>query len=79
MINGQKTFITNGIQSDLVLVVCKTDPKAVPKHKGISLIVVERGSPGFSRGRKLDKIGLHSQDTAEIFRFPPSMQAPMKS
>lgn len=66
LLNGQKTFITNGIQSDLVLVACKTDPKAVPAHKGISLILVERGTPGFSRGRKLDKIGLHSQDTAEL-------------
>ncbi|MFC4767827.1 acyl-CoA dehydrogenase family protein [Effusibacillus consociatus] len=66
VLNGQKTFITNGIQSDLVLVACKTDPKAVPAHKGISLILVERDTPGFSRGRKLDKIGLHSQDTAEL-------------
>lgn len=66
VLNGQKTFITNGIQSDLVLVVVKTDPNAVPKHKGISLIWVERDTPGFSRGRKLNKIGLHSQDTAEL-------------
>ena len=66
ILNGQKTFITNGIQADLVLVVCKTNPKAVPAHKGISLIVVERNTPGFSRGRKLEKIGLHSQDTAEL-------------
>lgn len=66
ILNGQKTFITNGIQCDLVLVACKTDPKAVPAHQGISLIVVERDTPGFSRGRKLDKIGLHSQDTAEL-------------
>lgn len=66
ILNGQKTFITNGIQADLILVVCKTDPKAVPAHKGLSLIFVERDTPGFSRGRKLDKIGLHSQDTAEL-------------
>lgn len=66
VINGQKTFITNGIQSDLVVVVCKTDPAAVPKHKGISLLVVERDAPGFSRGRKLNKVGLHCQDTAEL-------------
>lgn len=66
VLNGQKTFITNGIQSDLVLVACKTDPKAVPAHKGISLLLVERDTQGFSRGRKLDKIGLHSQDTAEL-------------
>jgi acyl-CoA dehydrogenase len=66
ILNGQKTFITNGIQSDLVLVACKTDPNAVPKHKGVSLLVVERDTPGFSRGRKLNKVGLHSQDTAEL-------------
>jgi acyl-CoA dehydrogenase len=66
ILNGQKTFITNGIQADLVLVACKTDPKAVPPHKGISLILVERDTSGFSRGRKLNKIGLHSQDTAEL-------------
>jgi acyl-CoA dehydrogenase len=66
IVNGQKTFITNGIQSDLVVVACKTDPEAVPKHKGVSLLVIERDSPGFSRGRKLNKVGLHSQDTAEL-------------
>ncbi|WP_019244475.1 MULTISPECIES: acyl-CoA dehydrogenase family protein [Bacillus] len=66
IVNGQKTFITNGIHSDLVIVACKTNPKAVPKHKGISLLVIERDHPGFSRGRKLDKIGLHCQDTAEL-------------
>ncbi|WP_462408705.1 acyl-CoA dehydrogenase family protein [Neobacillus sp. Marseille-QA0830] len=66
IVNGQKTFITNGIQSDLVVVVVKTDPQAVPKHKGISLLVIERDTPGFSRGRKLNKVGLHCQDTAEL-------------
>ncbi|NHM31968.1 acyl-CoA dehydrogenase family protein [Neobacillus terrae] len=66
VLNGQKTFITNGIQSDLVVVACKTDPNANPKHKGVSLIVVERDAPGFSRGRKLNKVGLHCQDTAEL-------------
>ncbi|WP_019152597.1 acyl-CoA dehydrogenase family protein [Robertmurraya massiliosenegalensis] len=66
ILNGQKTFITNGIQADLILVACKTEPRAVPKHKGVSLLVVERDMPGFSRGRKLNKIGLHSQDTAEL-------------
>lgn len=66
IVNGQKTFITNGIQADLILVACKTDPKAVPKHKGVSLLVIERDSPGFSRGRKLNKVGLHCQDTAEL-------------
>ena len=66
ILNGQKTFITNGIQSDLILVACKTDPQAIPKHKGVSLLVVERASPGFTRGRKLNKVGLHCQDTAEL-------------
>ncbi|RFU62983.1 acyl-CoA dehydrogenase family protein [Peribacillus glennii] len=66
ILKGQKTFITNGIQSDLIIVACKTDPNAVPKHKGVSLIAVERDTPGFSRGRKLDKVGLHCQDTAEL-------------
>lgn len=64
LLNGQKTFITNGILSDLVIVVAKTDPTL--GHKGISLLVVERGMPGFSRGRKLEKIGLKAQDTAEL-------------
>lgn len=66
VVNGQKTFITNGIQSDLIIVACKTDTKVVPKHKGVSLLVVERDTPGFSRGRKLNKVGLHCQDTAEL-------------
>ncbi|ANX14329.1 acyl-CoA dehydrogenase [Fictibacillus arsenicus] len=66
IINGQKTFITNGIHADLVIVACKTDLHAKPKHKGVSLFVVERDTPGFTRGRKLDKVGLHCQDTAEL-------------
>ncbi|MGG3562311.1 acyl-CoA dehydrogenase family protein [Neobacillus rhizosphaerae] len=66
IVNGQKTFITNGIQSDLVVVAVKTDLQAVPKHKGVSLLVIERDTPGFSRGRKLNKVGLHCQDTAEL-------------
>lgn len=66
IVNGAKTFITNGIHSDLVIVACKTDPNAQPKHKGISLIAIERDTPGFSRGRKLEKVGLHCQDTAEL-------------
>jgi acyl-CoA dehydrogenase len=66
IVNGQKTFITNGIQSDLVVVAVKTDTQAVPKHKGVSLLVIERDTPGFSRGRKLNKVGLHCQDTAEL-------------
>jgi alkylation response protein AidB-like acyl-CoA dehydrogenase len=65
VLNGSKTFITNGINADLVVVAAKTDPSQ--RHKGLSLLVVERGMPGFERGRKLDKIGLHSQDTAELF------------
>jgi long-chain-acyl-CoA dehydrogenase len=65
LLNGQKTFITNGINADLVIVVAKTDPSAA--HRGISLVVVERGMAGFERGRNLDKIGLHAQDTAELF------------
>jgi len=66
IVNGQKTFITNGIQSDLIVVAVKTDTQAVPKHKGVSLLVIERDTQGFSRGRKLNKVGLHSQDTAEL-------------
>ena len=65
VVNGAKTFITNGINADLVIVAVKTDP--TQKHRGISLLVVERGMDGFERGRNLDKIGLHSQDTAELF------------
>ncbi|MCL6518087.1 acyl-CoA dehydrogenase family protein [Alicyclobacillus sp.] len=67
VINGQKTFITNGIQADLVVVACKTDPAATPPHRGISLLVVEGGTPGFVRGRQLEKVGQHGQDTAELF------------
>ena len=65
VLNGQKTFISNGILADLVIVVCRTDPEA--GHQGISLLVVERGMEGFERGRNLDKIGQHAQDTAELF------------
>ncbi|HEX2895410.1 MAG TPA: acyl-CoA dehydrogenase family protein [Marmoricola sp.] len=64
VLNGSKTFISNGINADLVIVVARTDPDA--GHKGISLLVVERGMEGFERGRNLDKIGLHAQDTAEL-------------
>ena len=64
-LNGQKTFITNGILSDLVIVVAKTDPQA--GHKGFTLLIVERGMAGFERGRNLEKIGLKAQDTAELF------------
>ena len=65
ILNGAKTFITNGIHADLVIVVARTDPDA--GARGISLLVVERDMPGFTRGRKLDKIGMHAQDTAELF------------
>lgn len=65
VLNGQKTFISNGILADVVIVVAKTDPEA--GAQGISLLVVERGMPGFERGRNLDKIGLKAQDTAELF------------
>jgi alkylation response protein AidB-like acyl-CoA dehydrogenase len=65
VINGAKTFVTNGIQSDLVIVAARTAPG--PASRRISLIVVERGTRGFSRGRKLDKMGLAAQDTAELF------------
>jgi acyl-CoA dehydrogenase len=64
LLNGSKTFISNGINADLVIVVARTDPEA--GHQGISLLVVERGMEGFERGRNLDKIGLHAQDTAEL-------------
>lgn len=65
LLNGQKTFISNGILSDLVIVVARTNPAA--GHKGISLLVVERDMVGFDRGRNLEKIGQHAQDTAELF------------
>ena len=65
VVNGSKTFITNGINSDLVIVVAKTDPTA--RHSGMTLLVAERGMEGFDRGRNLEKIGNHSQDTAELF------------
>jgi alkylation response protein AidB-like acyl-CoA dehydrogenase len=65
ILNGQKTFISNGILADLVIVVARTDPEA--GHQGISLIAVERGMKGFERGRNLEKVGLHAQDTAELF------------
>ena len=64
ILNGSKTFITNGINSDLVIVVCRTNPEA--GRDGLSLLIVERGMDGFERGRNLDKIGQHSADTAEL-------------
>jgi alkylation response protein AidB-like acyl-CoA dehydrogenase len=65
VVNGSKTFITNGINADLVITAVKTDPSL--RHRGISLLVLERGMAGFERGRNLDKIGMHAQDTAELF------------
>lgn len=64
VLNGSKTFITSGILADLVIVFAKTDADA--GSRGFSLFVVEDGTPGFTRGRKLDKVGLHAQDTAEL-------------
>ena len=65
LLNGSKTFITNGWHADLVIVVAKTDPAL--GAKGTSLLLVERGMPGFSRGEPLKKLGLKAQDTAELF------------
>ncbi|HEY2489270.1 MAG TPA: acyl-CoA dehydrogenase family protein [Streptosporangiaceae bacterium] len=65
ILNGQKTFISNGQLCDLVIVVARTDPEA--GYRGISLFVVERGMDGFERGRNLDKVGMHAQDTSELF------------
>jgi acyl-CoA dehydrogenase len=66
VINGQKTFISNGINCDLVIVAVKTDTKVRPQTKGVSLICVEDGTPGFEKGRILHKMGMHGQDTAEL-------------
>jgi alkylation response protein AidB-like acyl-CoA dehydrogenase len=64
LVNGSKTFITNGINADLVVTAVKTDPSE--RHRGISLLVLERGMEGFDRGRNLEKVGQHGQDTAEL-------------
>ncbi|MDQ2622395.1 MAG: acyl-CoA dehydrogenase family protein [Actinomycetota bacterium] len=65
VVDGSKTFITNGINADLIITAVKTDPKE--KHRGMSLMILERGMEGLERGRNLEKIGMHSQDTAELF------------
>ena len=65
LMDGAKTFITNGINADLVITAAKTDPSL--RHRGLSIFVVERDTPGFERGRNLEKVGMHSQDTAELF------------
>jgi alkylation response protein AidB-like acyl-CoA dehydrogenase len=64
VVDGSKTFITNGINADLIITAVKTDP--TERHRGISLLVIERGTEGFERGRNLEKIGQHAQDTAEL-------------
>jgi acyl-CoA dehydrogenase len=66
VINGQKTFISNGVLCDLCIVAAKTDPRPENAHKGISLFVIEADTPGFNKGKKLAKMGLASQDTSEI-------------
>jgi len=66
-LNGQKTFITNGVLNDLVIVVARTDNDEDLGHQGISLLLVERGTKGYETGRELEKIGMHAQDTAELF------------
>jgi acyl-CoA dehydrogenase len=65
VINGQKIFISNGQLADFVIVACKTDPEA--RGRGISQIIVERDAPGFERGKNLEKVGYHAQDTSELF------------
>jgi alkylation response protein AidB-like acyl-CoA dehydrogenase len=64
VVDGSKTFITNGINADVIITAVKTDPSQ--RHRGISLLVIERGMDGFERGRNLEKIGQHAQDTAEL-------------
>jgi len=66
VINGQKTFISNGINSDVVIVAAK-DPAVDNPHQAVNLYVVEAGTPGFEKGKNIKKVGLHSQDTAELF------------
>jgi alkylation response protein AidB-like acyl-CoA dehydrogenase len=65
VVNGSKTFISNGINADLVITAVKTGPGK--GHRGLTLLVVERGMAGFERGRNLDKVGMHAQDTSELF------------
>lgn len=66
VVNGQKTFISCGQTCDLVVTVCKTDPKSNPPHAGMSLLLIDTNTPGFSRGRNLEKVGLKAQDTSEM-------------
>ncbi len=67
VLNGAKTFISNGQIGDLFIIVVKTDPEADPPHRGISLLLVEAGTEGFEKGRNLRKLGLKGQDTSELF------------
>ncbi len=67
LLNGQKTFVSNGHLSDLVIVVAKTDVNADPPHAGVSLLLVESSFPGFKRGKRLEKIGMKAQDTTELY------------
>jgi acyl-CoA dehydrogenase len=67
VVNGAKTFISNGQNCDLVICVVKTDPAASPPHAGISLLLIDADTPGFERGRNLKKLGLKGQDTSELF------------
>src|SRR5207302_969492 len=66
VVNGSKTFITNGINCDLVITAVKTGADANNRRGGLSLLIIERGMAGFERGRNLSKLGLRSQDTAEL-------------
>ncbi|WHY95143.1 acyl-CoA dehydrogenase family protein [Peribacillus simplex] len=67
ILNGAKTFVTNGFKADFMIVACKTDLNAVPSQGGISLLIIDKDTPGFSRGRKLGKTGQGCSDTAELF------------
>ncbi len=67
VVNGQKTFITNGMSCDLLVLAVKTDPHADPPHAGVSLLAVEADTPGFIKARKLEKMGQHAGDTGELF------------
>ena len=67
VINGSKTYITNGQNADLILVCCKTDTEVQPAWKGVSIVLVEASREGFKRGRNLDKVGLDAADTSELF------------
>jgi acyl-CoA dehydrogenase len=67
IVNGQKIFITNGTNCDLAVTAVKTDPKADPPYSGISILLIEAGTPGFAKGPALEKVGAHSQDTGQLY------------